>query len=352
MGNGTILELKGKRSKRKWKLFLVVLLLAGGGTFLLKEKIRQTFFVDYEKPFENVIIINNERALDDSQEEGEFRFAVFGDTQDLNRKDKDGHIQNAVASVKKSDVDFLISVGDQISSCEKTKCKKKIVDWKKIIGDSLLEKTFVVIGNHDRTGGSKSDKYWREAFAFPENGPEDFLESVYSFDYENSHFVFLNSEKPEEHLIDNVQRNWLTRDLENNDKKNVFVFFHEPAFPMKSKVGESLDEMEEEGDLFWEIVDEFNVTAVFNGHEHIHSRRLIDSDVFPEAQNEIYQFIVGNTDAYDHKKPSKKRVKEEKIDFYYQENVFLIVEVKDQEITVELYEVEGKLVDIFEFSKS
>ncbi len=185
----------------------------------------------------------------------------------------------------------------------------------------------------------------------PENGPEGFLESVYSFNYQNSHFVFLNSEKPEEHLINNTQRNWLVEDLENNKKENVFVVFHEPAFPMKSKEEDSLDENPEERDLFWEIIDEFDVTAVFNGHEHIHSRRLIDSDIFPEAQNEIYQFIVGNTDAFDHKEPSKKRVKREKIDFFYQENVFLIVEVNNQEITVKLYEVEGRLVDEFKFNK-
>lgn len=74
----------------------------------------------------------------------------------------------------------------------------------------MLHKVFITIGNHD-FDYKRSHEYWQDAFIMPDNGPVDYKESVYSFDYGNSHFVVLNSEKPEEHIINKVQNKIKTK---------------------------------------------------------------------------------------------------------------------------------------------
>jgi hypothetical protein len=140
---------------------------------------------------------------------------------------------------------------------------------------------------------------------------------------------------------------WLKEDLRKNERQHVFVFFHEPAFPIDEKEGESLDYDEDQRDKLWEILDAYPVTVVFSGHEHLHSRRLIDEEVFPEAQNEIYQFITGNTNYFDHDEPDDDD-DIEGLEFFHQGEVFMTVSVDGSRITTRVYTVEGKLIEEFQ----
>jgi len=276
-----------------------------------------------------------------------FSFAILGDTQRFKAGDANGNFQKAMASVRKLNPDMVFAVGDLVGSCDSySKCEHDYTNWKNIVG-SLMPKTYAVQGNHDRTGGSKADKIWQSEFSLPTNGPADYSEITYSFDFQNSHFVVLASDDPIMHKINEQQRAWLEKDLAANKKDNTFVFFHEPSFPVSSKVGESLDKHPSDRDALWQIFDKYNVTAVFNGHEHIYSRQLIDQDEFPAEKNKIYQFIIGNTDAYE-----KENVAiSSNVDYYHKGHDFCIVEVNGKQITVKLYSVDGNLVDSFTFSK-
>lgn len=266
--------------------------------------------------------------------ENKFTFAKLGDTQRFNVNDKNGAFQKAVAEIKKQNVDFVVSTGDIISGCG-SECAEKLANWKTVLGP-LAGKTYVAMGNHDRSDEKKSDKVFQDFFNFPTNGPSGYSELVYSFDYKNSHFVFLDSEKPEENLIDDKQRNWLESDLAATRKENKFVFFHAPAYPLSSKIGESLDEHKKDRDALWAIFKKYNVTAVFNGHEHIHSRRNVEG---------IWQFDFGNTDSFDHELPKTGA------DFSYRGQAFGIVEVDGRKIKVKTISVDGKIIDEFSFSK-
>ena len=266
--------------------------------------------------------------------ENKFTFAKLGDTQRFNVNDKNGALQKAVAEIKKQNVDFVVSTGDIISGCG-SECAEKLKNWKNVMGP-LAGKVYVAMGNHDRSDENKSDKVFQDSFSFPTNGPSGYSELVYSFDYKNSHFVFLNSEKPEENLIDSKQRNWLESDLAGTRKENKFIFFHAPAYPLSSKIGESLDEHVKDRDALWAIFKKYNVTAVFNGHEHIHSRRNVEG---------IWQFDFGNTDSFDHELPKSGA------DFSYRGQAFGIVEVDGRNIKVKTISVDGKIINEFSFSK-
>lgn len=282
-----------------------------------------------------------------------FTFAILGDTQNFELPDSSGGFVKAVEQIKKIKPNLVMTVGDLVASCSSPADCANYKAWKNI-AKSILPMTYEIVGNHDRIVGNKAetkkksaDKEWQNYFNLPTNGPTDFEEFTYSFDVGDSHFVVLDSEKPKEHEINQDQLSWLEKDLAANTKDNTFVFYHEPAFPMSYKVGQSLDVHKKERDALWSLLDKYNITAVFNGHEHIYSRQQIDQDEFPAEKNGIYQFIIGNTDAY-----GKENVAiSDKVDYYHKGHDFCVVEVNGKQITVKLFSVDGNLVDSFTFSK-
>jgi len=160
--------------------------------------------------------------------ENSFTFAVIGDTQRFSAGNPNGNFQRAVKDIVADNPNLVISTGDLTGTCESyTECVQKHEEWKKIAAP-FLSKTYAAMGNHDNVG-NKGVKAWQDVFNFPTNGPSGYSEVTYSFDFKNSHFVFLDSDVPDEHQINEAQRNWLDQDLAKNKKENTFVVFHEPA---------------------------------------------------------------------------------------------------------------------------
>ncbi|NVM04313.1 MAG: metallophosphoesterase family protein [Candidatus Helarchaeota archaeon] len=110
------------------------------------------------------------------------------------------------------------------------------------------------LGNHERN----ADNYYKQ-FALPNN------EQWYSIDYSSLiHIISLNSETN----IDGAQLTWLQNDLENH--KTVpwkFVIFHQPPYS-SGYHGSRMDIR----NLWSPIFDQYNVTIVFNGHDHNYER--------------------------------------------------------------------------------
>lgn len=269
--------------------------------------------------------------------ENNFTFAILGDTQRFNAGNPNGNFQKAVKNISQDNVSLVFAMGDLVSSCEgDSKCVQKFSDWKKVLG-SLMSKTYATMGNHDRIKAD-ADKAWDSSFDFPLNGPSGYKEMTYSFDYANSHFVVLDSDAPGAHKINDTQRTWLEKDLTGNKEENIFVVFHEPAYPVSDKATESLDVYPSERNALWQIFEKYNVAAVFNGHEHIVSRRKI---------GKVYQFVFGSTDSFDHGLPAAGVA-----EYASQgQGRFGIVKVNGNEITVETHDSNGKLLNTFTFSK-
>jgi predicted phosphodiesterase len=262
-----------------------------------------------------------------------YSFGILGDTQRTTFA-ASGGFSKAVKIIKEKNPEFLVAIGDLVSSCDETdKCQSKMNSWKGVI-DSLFSKTYAIMGNHDRVGGDKADKIWQDFFNFPTNGPSGFSELAYSLDVKNAHLVFLNSDKPKENAINSEQQDWLKKDLQTNQKELIFVFFHEPAYPVSSKIDESLDANEENRDALWKILKDKKVTAVFSGHEHIASRKKNDG---------VYQFVFGNTEAFNHDLP-KSGVAE----YSHQGQTFGWVEVADKKVIVKTFSVDGQELNSFE----
>jgi len=273
-----------------------------------------------------------------SEEQKTFSFAILGDTQYFdNFLNFRSGLRRAVKNIQKENPNLVFAVGDLVNSCDKKdKCQQKFNEWKKATAP-FSGHIYAAQGNHDRTGGEKADEAWNASFNFPQNGPDGFRNMVYSFDYDNSHFVVLASDKPKENNINDAQRQWLEQDLAKNKKPNTFVFFHEPAYPVSSKIGESLDVNGGDRNNLWNILVRHRVTAVFSGHEHIFSRKNI---------NGVYQFVVGNTDSFNHEAPKPGIAEYSHVGQHY-----VIVTVAGKKKTVKLYTVDGKPLNSFDFER-
>jgi hypothetical protein len=269
--------------------------------------------------------------------ENSFSFAVIGDTQRFSSGNPNGYFQKTVNQISKDNVDLVLAMGDLTGTCESyTECVKDHEDWKKIMSP-LLSKTYAAMGNHDNFQ-NKGTKAWQDVFNFPNNGPDGHKEMTYSFDFKNSHFVILDSDEPDEHQVDEAQRAWLDRDLAANSKETTFVIFHEPAWPVSSKISESLDKQAGQRDALWSIITKHKVTAVFNGHEHIVSRRKI---------GDVYQFVFGSTDSFDHDLPARGVAEYSNRG----QGRFGIVSVAGKEVTVKTFTTENQELNSFTFTK-
>lgn len=268
-----------------------------------------------------------------------FSFAIMGDTQMFNSPSgislMSGNYKLAASEIEKRNPGIVMTVGDLIQTChDKIGCDAYRM-WKNIDAP-LLPITFEVMGNHDHKGGDFSDSQWKDYFTLPANGPKGYEELAYSFNFGNSHFVVLDSEHPL-HKIDKLQQAWLDEDLTKNTLSNVFVFWHEPAWPMDDKKRQSLDAHSSLRNSLWSIIDKHNVTAVFNGHEHVFNMTKIDSSIFSQATHAIYQITSGHVDA-----PIKSDAvsnMSHQVAYYYPQGNYLMVNVKNQNITIDLYSI-------------
>lgn len=271
-----------------------------------------------------------------AQTQNSFSFGILGDSQYF-KPGSNGGLQKAVRNMQKENPDLVLAVGDLVSGCDGgVECVGKYSEWKKATAP-FSGRIYAMQGNHDRTGKDKADSAWAASFNFPTNGPAGYAELAYSLDQEDSHFVVLDSEKPKENIINDAQRGWLEQDLAKNKKLNTFVFFHEPAYPVSSKIGESLDVNGGDRNDLWNILVRHKVTAVFSGHEHIFSRKQV---------NGVYQFVIGNTDSFNHDAPKPGMA-----EYSYVGQHYAVVTVTGKKKTVKLYTVDGKLLNSFDFQK-
>lgn len=265
-----------------------------------------------------------------------YSFAIIGDTKLFESSYPDGNLGKAVASITKQNVDLVFAVGDLVFKCVNTvACEKSFTEWKSELS-SLISKTYEVVGNHEQSGGELADAVWQKEFDLPTNGPAGFNKQVYSFDFQNSHFVVLDTEKPKSNMINGVQLTWLEQDLAAHKKQHTFMFFHEPAFPSNQSQDRSLYVYPKQRDALWKILVDNNVTAIINGHEHIFTRKKIGN---------IYQFVVGNTDAPQNVKP-----KPSISDYTYEGNFYAVISVSGAKMNLSLYSVDGKLINSFDFT--
>jgi len=217
-----------------------------------------------------------------------FHFTVTADPREHHTKF--GDTLNAINTLVGGPGQFHVSVGDIDHTIPENRAEI----------DTAFDPSLVwypIIGNHELPSTTDDDIVWlrteynsgqdgRTALKFETNqdGPPGSVETTYSWDCGNAHFVALNlywdgGTVPE---VSDVATNgdvvpalydWLKENLDDNTQPYVFVFGHEPAFPQNRHIGNSLDAEPPNRDAFWQLLEDHDVHAYFVGHTHYYSKR-------------------------------------------------------------------------------
>lgn len=168
--------------------------------------------------------------------------------------------------------------------------------WYPLVGNHEVETaadmTWIRAEYHTGNGQRTALEYYTN-----QDGPAGSVETTFSWDYGNAHFISLNqywnggttsgSDVATDGDIVPALYDWLAADLAANTRPAVFVFGHEPAFPFNRHVGDSLDKYPENRDAFWALLHEHAVHAFFCGHTHYYSR-------YQSMPDGTWQIDVGN----------------------------------------------------------
>jgi hypothetical protein len=155
---------------------------------------------------------------------------------------------------------------------------------------------YPVVGNHEAE--TPEDMAWLRDFnptgsdlpRIVNTGPALTIQTCYSFDEGNAHFVVIN-----EYFDGSVDYDpvgdvspelltWLETDLTATTQPIIFVLGHEPAFPQPDMApphrlrhfGDSLDFNPIGRDAFWQTLVDHGVTAYICGHTHNYSVIEVD----------------------------------------------------------------------------
>ncbi len=191
-------------------------------------------------------------------------FIVYGDTRTnidshnklcslMNQKiNKNPALQTVAIHVG----DF-VEDGDSISSWENEWFSSKANNIRKFMSRIPIE---ACLGNHEDSG-ELFDRYFPYPFKYGH---------YWSFNYGPAHFVFLDQYVD---ISDNSKQiNWLKNDLKTSTKKWNFIVFHEPGYSANGGHSDN----DNVRTVIQPVLEEFNVTAVFSGHNHYYSRAVIN----------------------------------------------------------------------------
>jgi len=216
----------------------------------------------------------------------EFRFTVTSDPQSFNAEFSE--VLAAVNDVVGGPGAFHVTTGDMIFFSGDISLARDVVDER--FGSDYP--WYPAIGNHDVADVDwlRNEYHNGNGVRTPlkdrtnQDGPAGALETTFTWDYVNAHFVFLNlfwdgsSDTGTDGDVVPELYEWLANDLTANQQQFTFVFGHEPAFPYNRHVGDSLDQYPAHRDLFWQLLEENDVTAYLCGHTHFYSTHQGDVD--------------------------------------------------------------------------
>lgn len=178
-------------------------------------------------------------------------------------------------------------------------------EWtiEQVLGEGYM--WYPVAGNHELQGNGREDHYgsnmeWLRSYNYDANGsgippnivntgPSGCIDTTYSFDYDNSHFVVVNEycsnngDNVTDGDITDHLYNWLAIDLATTNKEHIFVIGHEPAYPQPDadngrarNMDDGLNAYPANRDRFWNLLKNSGVIAYICGHTHNYSVVKID----------------------------------------------------------------------------
>ncbi|MDQ6422904.1 phosphodiester glycosidase family protein [Paenibacillus sp. LHD-117] len=286
----------------------------------------------------NVSAQGSFRTASASASDDTLKFLFLGDSQATDQAGFDQWGDALSKAVNDTpDADLLIHAGDLVDHGHE---QEQWNMWFGAVQDLLLDYTLqTVVGNHEVTGTNGTGDYLAH-FNNPQNGPQAAMGSTYSFDYDDTHFVMLNSDTSLEGLRE--QAEWLKQDLAATDKKWKVAVFHQGPY---GSIYANTNVQQ-----YWvPVFDEYEVDLVLNGHDHIYLRTYPMKGGEIVGEGEGTRYVIGGSTGPKFYALTERYWQE----FVYDEdkNIFTSVEIDGDTITITAKTVEGELVDSFSIVK-
>jgi len=201
------------------------------------------------------------RQLTAPPEQDEFSFVIFGDRTGGPRSGLKV-LEDGVTMANRLGPAFVMTVGDLVEGYNKPEeWLAQAKEYQEIMS-GLAMPWYPVLGNHDvyarpHVAGGHLDLF-----------KQHFGPLYYSFDYRWAHFICLFSDEKlsfsnpaENQNVGPEQMEWLRRDLQATDARQIFVFLHHPRWTSRY-LGCNWD------DVHKLLTDGGRVVAVISGHVH------------------------------------------------------------------------------------
>lgn len=191
-----------------------------------------------------------------------FRFIVYGDTRTY--PSDHSAVVNGIISSKP---EIVVHTGDIVSD------GRVYSQWKTQFFNpaaNLIKNTtmFLALGNHENNAS------WY--YYFFSNPGESGSGAWYSFDYGNSHFIFLDTNQ--DFSPGSLQYSWLESDLNSTQARSAewaFIVFHHPPYTSGAHGVPEQTGMNVRTYLV-PLFESYGVDAVFSGHDHSYERSFKD----------------------------------------------------------------------------
>src|SRR5690606_5762353 len=137
-----------------------------------------------------------------------------------------------------------------------------------------------------------------------------------------------------------------------NGASFIFVYTHEPGYPNGGHVGDGMywrgriASMNERRTAFWQLMSDFEVSAVFHGDEHNYSRLLIDEQMVDSFENPVWQIVTGGCGA-PYYNQSRTSWTDRVVKFSPQEHWVMVDVMNDEEVVLTVFGRNGETLDSF-----
>ena len=212
--------------------------------------------------------------------EGSFNFIHISDPQGYEENHYVNYQELLNKSIEETNPEFIALTGDIVNDSYKDSVPViQQWNWALTMQRDIIQNIPVMAcaGNHDA-----ADHDFNSRFNFPTDEQSEMVNgSYYSYDYNNVHFIVLNTNDSSNTLgslkgLSDIQINWLINDLETN-KNSTFtiVMMHKGIYDAgghcSNKDGEDGDSALIRNQLT-PIFTKYNVDLVLQGHDHLYSR--------------------------------------------------------------------------------
>lgn len=185
-----------------------------------------------------------------------WQFAVIGDTEGLSPITQQ-MIENMA---EQKEIEFVVHLGDLDDAPPEKQNIQAVMDAFSV----LPVPTYYIPGNNDLIYDETIERKTRALYNEVVNEND-----YYAIEHNNAHLLLLDNSYrrdgfPEEELT------WLQTELDRDVGDYTFLFYHRPiAVPGESLFGDDeTPDSREQNDKFRELIADYSITHIFNGHLH------------------------------------------------------------------------------------